>query len=1121
MRWYYKLRRLGRRLKDRRTLSPFFDERWYRARYADLKDPAISAIDHYLEYGWKEGRWPTEQFNSRFYLDTYQDVRESGINPFVHYVQYGQREGRLPNEQPRRVEPKLFLDERGPAASIPASRQLDMSHSRRLTRYVRRFVSLSRSAGLQAALLVTWSFLKRRYAKSDFSLPVVRLIDGQRSPGFERHSGIGVIRERGVLISILMPVFNTPAEVLGAAIESVRNQTWQNWELCICDDCSTSQETSAVLDRYRGVDWRIKIVRSEENLHIARATNLAAELAAGEFVAFLDHDDVLEPDALELIAESIAAEADIDFVYTDEDKLEKDGILSEPYLKPDWSPEHLQSVMYIMHFSVIRKSLFFELGGLRHEFTGAQDYDLALRATQRARKIVHIPKVLYHWRKIPGSAAEVVDAKPAALVNAKRALIDFATSIDPGASVVDGLLTGTYRVKFPVDPSVPVTLLILTDARRKIVEGRGDVFLLENFFDSIQKKSTFRNYRLLIVDNGNIPPQLRARIQNAGGKILSYHYDGAFNFSSKMNFALKYVETEDVIFLNDDLEVITPDWIESILQYSRQPQIGAVGGRLLFANGRIQHAGVVLGVNYSVAHLFHNLPSEAVGYYGFSHIVRNYSAVTGAVLATRMSIVRQVGPFDENMRIDFNDIDFCLRIRTANYRIVYTPYCEMYHFEGGSEARTTQSQSDKDAFMARWDQTLQKDPFYNPILPRDRVDCYVENWLQPAVTNYEASGSLAQQPERKKWRPPSRQSLGVNFIGPVEVVSGLGVSARGYVDALEAAKIPLNVIPWRIGFEHQKFIKRTFPKTVHQQINIIHLNADMLEWAMPNLRKWMRTDSYNIGIWYWELSVFRPEWLPYLDMLDEVWTSSSFQTRAIGANSSKPVRLVRPALSAGQRSDCVAREKFGLTRGNYVFFYAFDFGSVLERKNPFALIEAFTQEFTPVERAVLLLKVNYPDRATEALTKIKQIAAEAGNIVLLDKTLGQNEMQELWGCCDCYVSPHRSEGLGLTLIEAMFAEKPVIATPYGGVSDFILPETSLPIDFDLREIQMDRGPYPQGYMWADPKAESLRSLMRAVFENRQVGKRIGQAGRAHIEQLFSVEEAGRAVRRELMRIHTA
>jgi GT2 family glycosyltransferase len=378
--------------------------------------------------------------------------------------------------------------------------------------------------------------------------------------------------------------------------------------------------------------------------------------------------------------------------------------------------------MYILHLFTLRKSLFLELGGLREEYSGAQDYDLALRATH-ARNVVHIPGLLYHWRKIPGSAAAEVDAKPEALLRAEAALQSFVQEIDRNAAVVKGLHPGTFRVMWHVDEGKPVTLLMTTNGGVREVEGRGRLRLLDNALRSIVERSTFRNFKILVVDNGNLDAASKEPITAANGRIASFSFKGQFNFAEKMNFAISHVDTEDVILLNDDIEVISEDWIEALLGFSRQAEIGAVGARLLYPNGRVQHQGIVLGVCGLTSHIFHNMRHEDVGYNAFTHIIRNYSAVTGAVLATRLSLLKELGGFDPKLRVDYNDVDYCLRLGELGLRVVYTPFAKLYHFEGSSLARKTVDPADEAVFIRRWGSLLENDPFYNPFLPKDRLDC--------------------------------------------------------------------------------------------------------------------------------------------------------------------------------------------------------------------------------------------------------------------------------------------------------------------------------------------------------------------------------------------------------------
>lgn len=571
-------------------------------------------------------------------------------------------------------------------------------------RYAQRFVDIVRSSGLRVAAGMAW---RKAMALRRASMPrryLRWLADPRQGARVHAH---------GCRVSVVLPVHDTPAHHLEACIRSVLGQRYRNWELCICDDASTRADTREVLERHRGTDPRIRMVRSDENLHISRATNLAAEQASGRFLAFLDHDDLLHPMALFEVARADLVQGDIDLLYTDEDELDEAGHHLESRLKPDWSPEHLDSTMYLGHLLVIRKRLYWRLGGLRHEFTGAQDYDLALRASATARRVHHVDKVLYHGRATP--APKATDA-------ARHALQDALHARGAAASVEDGLAPGTFRVRHALRESVPVTLLIFTDHRKRIIPGRGEVDLLRNFIHSIREDSTYRNYRILVVDNGNATEQTRSWLYENGVRRESHAPSAPFNFARKANHALTFVDTEQVILLNDDLEVISPDWIECLLEHSQRPDIGAVGAQLQYQDDTIQHAGVVLGVNESTAHVFHGRPASRVGYCGFSHIVRNYSAVTGAVLATRMSVIKKAGGFDEALAIDFNDIDLCLRIRDLGLRIVYTPYCRLYHFEGSTQVRAVQDPFEVEHFHRRWADVIARDPYYNVNLSRTGTD---------------------------------------------------------------------------------------------------------------------------------------------------------------------------------------------------------------------------------------------------------------------------------------------------------------------------------------------------------------------------------------------------------------
>lgn len=532
------------------------------------------------------------------------------------------------------------------------------------------------------------------------------------------------IKNDGPTISVVVPVYDVEPSLLAKCVNSVIGQTHQNWELILHDDSSTRPDTLAELDRYKGVDHRIKISLGVNNQGIAEATNAAIAFSSGEFIAFLDNDDELAPTALAEMVQAIQTNKDVDLLYSDEDKIDFDDSFCDHHYKPDWSPEHLESAMYLLHLLVVRRAILLDVGGLRSEYSGAQDYDLALRVSRVARNIVHVPKILYHWRKIAGSASAQVDAKPYGLQRAGEALQDYLDTGRRRAVVAPGLLPGLFRVRDIVPRGLPVTLVIFTDNRMADVSGRGKINLFNHFVNSILAQTkTSCAVHILAADNGNLTKAQHEFLDCNGGEVVSYGGPRSpFNFAKKVNFALRHVKTELVVLLNDDMEIASADWLDALVELATRPTTGVVGARLLYPDGRIQHCGIVLGINGEVAHVYHQWPGDRIGYNGYTHLIRNYLAVTGACMATRMSLIDEIGGFDETFAIDYNDIDFCLRAHAAGYRNIYTPFASLFHFEGTTQARSNSSQKEHELFVERWRNYLSYDPFYNQNLTRRRLD---------------------------------------------------------------------------------------------------------------------------------------------------------------------------------------------------------------------------------------------------------------------------------------------------------------------------------------------------------------------------------------------------------------
>ncbi len=519
------------------------------------------------------------------------------------------------------------------------------------------------------------------------------------------------------LISIIMPVYNIDEVYLRAAIESVRKQFYSNWELCIADDGSTKPNVRKVLEEYRRRDKRIKIIYLEKNQGISGASNAALSLAVGEFVALLDSDDELSDWALLEVAACLNQNPKLDFIYTDEDKLEADGRRIEPFFKPDFSPDLLMSMNYITHLSVFRREVLNQVGGFRKGFEGSQDYDLAIRVSEFTKNIAHIPKILYHWRKIPSSLSLNCDAKPYAYPAAIKSLQEAITRRGHSGKITM-LSHGLYCLQYDVVGNPLVSIIIPTKDKTDF---------LRRCIDSIQQKSAYPNYEIIIVDNESSQETrdyLKQIADNKKCKVI--YFNQPFNYSSINNFAVSHATGDFLLFLNDDTEVIAPGWLEEMLGHAQRAEIGAVGAKLLYPDNKIQHAGVVVGLHGLASHAFCGLPVSEPGYKGLATVVRNYSAVTGACLMMRRSIFEEINGFDEKLDVVFNDVDLCLRIIQHGYNIVWTPHAVLYHYESATRGQY-QPQNNVRYFCEKWREFLKRgDPFYNQNLAIDRNDFMVK-----------------------------------------------------------------------------------------------------------------------------------------------------------------------------------------------------------------------------------------------------------------------------------------------------------------------------------------------------------------------------------------------------------
>ncbi|MCW5759668.1 MAG: glycosyltransferase family 2 protein [Phenylobacterium sp.] len=528
-------------------------------------------------------------------------------------------------------------------------------------------------------------------------------------------------------ISVVVPVYAAKTDLLAEAIDSVRAQLYPHWELCIADDASPGEETWAALTRYAQADPRIRIVRREVNGNICAATNSALALATGEFVALMDHDDLLPARALYEVAALLQDHPDTDLIYSDEDKIDDRGHRYEPHIKTDWNPELMLGQNMVSHLGVYRRSLIEAVGGLREGFEGSQDYDLALRVSELTtpERIRHIPWILYHWRQLGGPATFSQAQMDRCADAAQRAVAEHLART--GQPVLDvsrmADTPGWVTVRrAPPTPRPQVSIVVPT-------RDRAD--LLAQCAEGVLSRTDYAPLELLIVDNGSVEPATAALFERLrqDPRVRILDAPGPFNFSALNNRAAAEARGEILLLLNNDISMVHPDWLDALVAQAVRPNVGAVGARLLFPDGTIQHAGVAVGLGGVAGHVAAGQPGDDAGYFGHMKSPRNVTAVTAACLAMRKSVFDEVGGLDaENLAVAFNDIDLCLKVRAAGYDIVWTPHAELIHHEsatrGADLAGEAQARFRNEVLhmRRRWGETLKQDPFFSPLFSLDHSD---------------------------------------------------------------------------------------------------------------------------------------------------------------------------------------------------------------------------------------------------------------------------------------------------------------------------------------------------------------------------------------------------------------
>ena len=723
--WWTITFQLVARLRDRRRLlqmrnliagSALFDASWYMSQYDGIAEFGDPVL-HYALYGASERRNPGPRFDAQAYLNRYPEIANSGVNPLVHYLEHGESEGRC-------------ITAVGESAQEPAPHNYDA--------WVSAYDTLHETDRI----------------------------------AIKRH--IAELRDRP-LISVVMPVYNPPPQFLQKAIDSVIAQLYPNWELCIADDASTDPEIRKILESYVRRDRRIKAVFRARNGHISAASNSGLELVRGEFVVLMDHDDELTEHALYMVAVELNRHPEADIVYSDEDKIDAEGRRHEPHFKPDWNQELFYSYNMINHLGMYRTSLVREIGGFREGYEGSQDYDLVLRLLPliQPRRIRHIPHILYHWRTGNGVQTFSTERLQEAINSAHRALGEYFESRGEKVEVTNALTPCFNRIKRNLpDPAPAASLIIPT---------RDKLNLLRTCIDGLLHHTRYPNLEIILVDNDSRDAKTLNYLSSLRSepKVRVLRIEGEFNHSALNNRAVELARGSIVGFLNNDIEVIEPGWLEEMVSQVVQPGVGAVGATLYYPDNTIQHAGVILGIGGTAGHGHRFYPRGHQGYLFRLHVVQNLSCVTAACMLMPKQVFEEVGGFDElNLKASYNDVDLCIRVTQAGYSIVWTPYAELYHHEAASrgydhEPRNVERAAREVAYLRqRWESVLVADRCYSPNLTsKDESFTFacpprtVKPWFQPpeststvdetptSPNSVEASGAKPADIWTPLWQP--------------------------------------------------------------------------------------------------------------------------------------------------------------------------------------------------------------------------------------------------------------------------------------------------------------------------------------------------------------------------------
>lgn len=883
---------------------------------------------------------------------------------------------------------------------------------------------------------------------------------------------------KGKMLCLFLEEYGDDVSLTGSII-SLCDQSYRGWRCMIVPSVARPPVAPALRD--------IIPPSFQEQFRFAPSIDLVAAGDA-DFVAFLNAGESLPPTALDQFLG--AANHGTDLLYSDHDQVDHAGLHISPHFKPDWSPTYLLSSDYIGGFFLIRHALAADLFPQLTLLDPAWRYDLLLRATHKSKKVPHIPKVL--WSSSSDSLRDRATQESEQKIASR-----FLKKVSPQASIAATNIPHIQQITWPLAPDVKVSLIIPTT---------GNLRHLKPCVDSLLAKTTTPAFELIFLDNGHGKhPEGIRYLHSTGGLVVSC--PEPFNWARLNNLGAQHATGDFFLFLNDDIEIIEEDWLAELTSQASRPEIGAVGGLLLYPDGSIQHAGAFL-VDHGggIRHFLQGLrPGEAI-YQHLDRVTREVSACTGACLMIRQGVFAELGGFDENLAVAGNDIDFCLRAADKGYRTLFTPYCRLIHHESLSRRDST-VKSDELKMWARWQDAFHAgDPYYNPNLAQDRTD-------------HTLNLDILRQPISERYRNSPKS--GVNLIAYIQAEMGLGEAARGNAQALEMGGVPFAIIDYEHGHSARKD-DQTWTHRLSKQpffdTNILHINADLVIKAKKRLGAEVFNDRYTIGFWVWELPDFPEQWLSAFNEVNEIWVPSTFVQKALAAKSPHPVHCFPHPVAKGQ-GHYLSRSYFGLPAKRFLFLSMYDFYSIQERKNPCGSIEAFKKAFAGDDNTVaLVLKLN--NAKEEDLANLRQLIGEHKNIVILDRILSRFEVDSLIRSCDCFVSLHRAEGFGLVLAETMCLGRPVIATGWSGNMEFMTEKNSACVNYELKKLGKDYGPYKSYQHWAEPDIEHASWWMQKFVGNPCEAIALGKMGQPEVSKKLSPLAIGLQIKKRLGEIQS-